>query len=112
MTNYILTTDLTSVTSVLSAPGCNSFLTTNVNGIEQANGKIGFVVDTSTLLVGCDVRVYAELAMFSTIFAYSDTRVIEVACGSETISLDSSLTQPEQLIYSRGEASIISPYSL
>ena len=77
VTNYVLTTDLTSVTSSLSAPGCsNSFLSTNVNGIEQANGKIGFVIDTSTLHIGCEIRVYAELALFPTLFAFSDTRVI------------------------------------
>ena len=107
-----MTTDLTSVTSTLSAPGCNSFLSTNVNGFEQANGKIGFAIDTSTLQAGCQIRVYAELEMFPTLFEFSDIRVIEVACGLETISLDSSLTQPEQLIYSKNEPLVLSPFTL
>ena len=78
VTNYLLTTDLTSlsstplaVTSTPLSPGCGTFLNTNVIGTLQTNGKIGFVIDTSSLQSPCYIRVYAELSIFPTIFAFT-----------------------------------------
>ena len=69
--NYILTTDLTSTSSALLSPGCSSFVNANVAGTLQSNGKIGFVIETTSLQSPCEVRVYAELALFSTIYKFT-----------------------------------------
>ena len=104
-TNYILSTDMTSTTSVpVATTNCGSFLTSNIAGSELSNGKIGFVVDTSSLQSPCQVRVYSEVQDFPEIFTFSSLTYISVVCGLESISLNPSISQPVFLTYSKGES--------